>query len=258
MLGLATHEAHFYILREVISYGRRTPNAHVAAAAAAAAAATAAAAAQSGGTGSNASTLGQKRRAGEVLTSGKAGFNPNAICQKDFQLVHIAGLREYLEVYLRPQQCPFPFEVDRAVDDFVFMCFFVGNDFLPHLPSLSIHDGAINMLMELYKMALPSFGGYLTENGVPNLARTEELLKLVASREDGILRRRRQRELMQKARRRQQQQARVQRQQQLKRTLDLQHVQVGSESGVHTYGCVCVCVCVQSCGCAYICVCIRV
>ncbi len=59
------------------------------------------------------------------------------------------------------REMPFQWDLERIIDDWIFMFFFVGNDFLPHLPSLSIHEGGLEMLMSIYKRVLPSLGGYL-------------------------------------------------------------------------------------------------
>ena len=50
-----------------------------------------------------------------------------------------------------------------AINDFIFMCFMVGNDFLPHVPSLEIIEGGIDHMIDIYKSVGESYG-HLTEN----------------------------------------------------------------------------------------------
>jgi 5'-3' exoribonuclease 2 len=81
--------------------------------------------------------------------------------ETNFIFIRLPVLREYLEVDLSDgmSNLPFEFDLERAIDDWVFMCFFVGNDFLPHLPSLEIRENAIDRLIRLYKNMVRQTGG---------------------------------------------------------------------------------------------------
>src|ERR1700686_4887850 len=81
---------------------------------------------------------------------------------KPFIFLHVDILREYLEAELFVPDLSFRFDVERAIDDWVFMCFFVGNDFLPHLPSLDIRENAIDALISIWKTSLREMGGYVS------------------------------------------------------------------------------------------------
>ena len=55
-----------------------------------------------------------------------------------------------------------PFNARYAVNDFIFMCFMVGNDFLPHVPSMEIIEGGIDYMIDVLKRVGKNYG-HLTE-----------------------------------------------------------------------------------------------
>mmetsp|Transcript_12485 Transcript_12485/g.25378 ORF Transcript_12485/g.25378 Transcript_12485/m.25378 type:complete len:1416 (-) Transcript_12485:3255-7502(-) len=85
----------------------------------------------------------------------------------EFQLLSITLLREYLHMEFQPALGSL-MNIERLVDDFVFLCFLVGNDFLPSLPTFDISLGYFETSLLLYKLLIPRLGGYLTDTGTVN------------------------------------------------------------------------------------------
>jgi len=117
MLSLVTHEPHFILLREKQSTRKKNKDAML--------------------------------------------FN-----SEDFEVLEISILRKMLEQHFKKLASEMNlkadkrklagldyvyFDIERIIDDFVFMCFFVGNDFLPCLPHLDIADGSLNLMMNIYR-----------------------------------------------------------------------------------------------------------
>jgi hypothetical protein len=60
---------------------------------------------------------------------------------------------------------PFEWNLERIIDDWVMLNMLVGNDFIPHLPTLDIGESGLNTLFKFYREELPHMGGYITEGG---------------------------------------------------------------------------------------------
>lgn len=176
MLGLATHEPNFTIIREEFLPNKPRPC-------------------------DICSQIGHEMKDCNGLDVGQNTQADVAFGKEtQFIFVRLNVLKEYLERELEMPNLPFPYEFERVLDDWVFMCFFVGNDFLPHLPSLEIRENAIDRLIGLYKKCVYKTGGYLTDSGDVALERVEMIMRDLGHVEDEIFQDRQKNEERMKAR----------------------------------------------------------
>lgn len=169
MLALATHEPHFRVLREDVFADSKKSGCH-----------------RCGRTGHQASQCTGAMKFN--LDGGRPPKSSENSDGKSFIFLDVSILREYLEIALNIPNLPFPFDLEMAIDDWIFLIFFVGNDFLPHLPSLDIRKGGINTLIDIWKKELPRMGGYVTSHGHLKLERAQMIFEGLGRQEAGIFR----------------------------------------------------------------------
>lgn len=160
MLSLATHEPNFVLLREEVTFGNPTHQ-------------------KANGRGGGGRT--------EVWKE-----DPRLMTSHTFVLLDIGLLRQYLALEMKElmaaAECAgIHHDHERFLDDFVFMCFFVGNDFLPSIPTVGINDDSIIEMLRIYIQEVRKPGEYLTKAGEIVWGAVERWLRPIGSMEFDVI-----------------------------------------------------------------------
>ena len=73
---------------------------------------------------------------------------------------------------------------ENRIYDYIFMCFFLGNDFMPHFPSVNIRTGGIDKMLNAYKEVIGSTNETLTNGKTIYWRNVRKLVKVLADTEE--------------------------------------------------------------------------
>jgi 5'-3' exoribonuclease 1 len=76
----------------------------------------------------------------------------------DFYLVDVGLMRKELINDLKPEDERVTYKEKKLINDFIVICFLVGNDFLPHITCLDIMSGGIDTIIDIYKNNFSELG----------------------------------------------------------------------------------------------------
>lgn len=84
-------------------------------------------------------------------------YNP----ANEFFCIDVSKTRESIYTKIKWESEDHRFIRNQGINDFIFMCFIVGNDFLPHIPSVEIIEEGIELMLSIY-LRVCKLHGHLT------------------------------------------------------------------------------------------------
>lgn len=89
----------------------------------------------------------------------------------NFELIFVTILREYFEIEYSSlsNQMKIPFDLQNVLKDFVFLFFFIGNDFLPRCMAYNIRENSIEHLITAFKQFLTTTTSYVVGENELNI-----------------------------------------------------------------------------------------
>ena len=73
------------------------------------------------------------------------------------------------------------------VYDYIFLCFFLGNDFLPHFPAVNIRTGGVDKMINAYKATIGDTNNYITDGKTINWNNVRKVVKFLADLEEAFI-----------------------------------------------------------------------
>lgn len=149
LLGLLSHDPHFALLREEVSFGRGASQA-------------------------------------KVKSAAETKFFLMHLClMREYLELEFKDLLNTMPESDDSQHRKY--SLGSVIDDFILVMCFVGNDFLPSLPNFHLGEGVLDTLFRSYKLCLPIMGGSINQNGHVVFHRLAILFKELCKVEDQTL-----------------------------------------------------------------------
>ena len=118
------------------------------------------------------------RETPEFVKSINSSINPN-----ESYLLDIPLLSQEIILQMNNGKKPNSKQETNKLYDYIFLCFFMGNDFLPHFPAMNIRTNGIDIMMEAYKHINKSGKMNLTDGTKICWKNVYKLVKFLAENE---------------------------------------------------------------------------